>query len=85
MHLSQDNWVDDVTWELVKRILHFGLPEAWMLFSATLLTIISSTLGMVKSLVFGILVNALIGSATEQEKTPLCSCLCGDLILFRLR
>lgn len=67
MHNLQDNWVEDVTWDLVKRILHYGLPEAWMLVSATVLTIIASTLGMAKSLVFGILVNALIGSESEHD------------------
>jgi len=64
---EEDTKSDDVTWDLVKRILYFGRPEVCMLMTAALMKIVGSILGMVKNLVYGLLMNALLDSATQAD------------------
>jgi len=62
-----DNRVDDVTWELMKRICGYGGPELSLLLGGALIGLIASVIGMGKALFIGVLTNQLIAARTKAH------------------
>jgi len=62
-----DTRMEDITWERVKRLMHYGLPEIGLLLGATVLIVIGTCFSAVNSLFYGILINKLLEADNQAS------------------